>query len=82
MGVLGAGLAWTILVVVIISQVVFNKFIDSFPGAHLFGYGPAIVGFLIPIQIAFDLMIVLFAIILTVFALRDTRRDSGRRVGT
>lgn len=82
MGVLGAGLAWTILVVVIISQLVFNKVINSIPGAHLFGWGPAVVGLLIPIQIAFDLMIALFATILTVFALRDTRRDSGRRVGT
>jgi hypothetical protein len=81
MGGLLAGFAWFLLVAVIISQVIFDKIVNSIPTAHLLGWGPAVVGFLVPLQIAFDLVIVLFAVLLTVFAITDRRRDSGRRVG-
>jgi hypothetical protein len=81
MGDVGAALAWVVLAIVIVSQILFDKVIEGLPGAHLLGYGPAVVGFLIPIQIAFDLVIAFFAIILTVFARADARRASGRKVG-
>lgn len=78
---LAAALAWTFLAAVVVVQLLFNKGLDSLPGAHLFGYGPAITGVLVPVEVGFDILIAMFATILTLFSVRDNRRPSGRRIG-
>jgi hypothetical protein len=78
---LAAAVAWTLLIGLVVFQLLFNKGVESLPGAHLLGYGPAITGLLLPLEVGLDLLFALFATILTLFAFHDTRRPSGRRIG-
>jgi hypothetical protein len=82
MGAILAAAAWAFLIFLIVGEIVIDKLVNSLPGAHLFGFGPALDSIFVPLQIAFDLLFALFATLLTFFALHDARRDSGRRVGS